>query len=108
MSKIKNTLIAVCCLAHVVNGYAQEKSPVDYVNPYIGNISHLLVPTFPTVHLPNSMLRVVPDRPDFTSPVINGLPVFLTGHRGAAAFSIKPFAGAEAGIRDDLRYSYEL
>ena len=32
--------------------------PVDYVNPYMGNISHLLVPTFPTVHLPNSMLRV--------------------------------------------------
>lgn len=24
-----------------------EKTPVDYVNPYIGNISHLLVPTFP-------------------------------------------------------------
>ena len=24
--------------------------PVDYVNPYMGNISHLLVPTFPTVH----------------------------------------------------------
>ena len=21
--------------------------PVDYVNPYMGNISHLLVPTFP-------------------------------------------------------------
>ena len=27
-----------------------EKTPVDYVNPYIGNISHLLVPTFPTIH----------------------------------------------------------
>lgn len=35
-----------------------KKSPVDYVNPLIGNISHLLVPTYPTVHLPNSMLRV--------------------------------------------------
>ncbi|HMR85019.1 MAG TPA: hypothetical protein PKE30_17860, partial [Niabella sp.] len=29
------------------------KSPVDHVNPYMGNISHLLVPTYPTVHLPN-------------------------------------------------------
>ena len=36
-----------------------EKAPVDYVNPYIGNISHLLVPTYPTVHLPNSMLRYI-------------------------------------------------
>ena len=34
------------------------KEPVDYVNPYMGNISHLLVPTFPTVQLPNSLLRV--------------------------------------------------
>ena len=28
------------------------KEPVEYVNPYMGNISHLLVPTYPTVHLP--------------------------------------------------------
>jgi hypothetical protein len=33
---------------------------VYYVNPYMGNISHLLVPTYPTVHLPNSMLRFYP------------------------------------------------
>ena len=32
--------------------FAQQKveQPVDYVNPYMGNISHLLVPTYPTVH----------------------------------------------------------
>ena len=24
------------------------KEPVEYVNPYMGNISHLLVPTYPT------------------------------------------------------------
>ena len=30
---------------------SEQKSPVDYVNPYMGNISHLLVPTYPTVHL---------------------------------------------------------
>ena len=26
---------------------AANQEPVDYVNPYIGNISHMLVPTFP-------------------------------------------------------------
>ena len=26
---------------------ASAKAPVDYVNPYMGNISHLLVPTYP-------------------------------------------------------------
>ena len=36
-------------------------TPVDYVNPYMGNISHLLVPTYTTIHLTNSMLRVYPE-----------------------------------------------
>lgn len=65
-------------------------TPVDYVNPYIGNISHLLVPTFPTVHLPNSMLRVYPERREYTTDYISGLPVIVTSHRGRSAFSISP------------------
>ena len=63
-----------------------QKEPVDYVNPYIGNISHLLVPTFPTVQLPNSMLRVYPERSDYTSEYVNGLPVIVTNHRERSAF----------------------
>ncbi|HNU76831.1 MAG TPA: hypothetical protein PKM75_00560, partial [Prolixibacteraceae bacterium] len=43
---------------------ADPESPVGYVNPYMGNISHLLVPAYPTIHLPNSMLRVYPERAD--------------------------------------------
>ena len=62
--------------------------PVDYVNPYAGNISHLLVPTFPTVQLPNSMLRVYPERSDYTSEYMNGLPVIVTNHRERSAFKL--------------------
>lgn len=72
-----------------------EKEPVDYVNPYIGNISHLLVPTYPTIHLPNSMLRVYPERDDYTGNKINGLPVIVTSHRGNSAFAISPFSGGK-------------
>lgn len=36
------------------------KEPVDWVNPEIGNISHLLVPTFPTASRPNGMMRFNP------------------------------------------------
>ena len=57
------------------------QAPVDFVNPYMGNISHLLVPTYPTVHLPNSMLRVYPERGDFTGDRLNGLPIVVTNHR---------------------------
>ena len=84
-----------------------EKSPVDYVNPYMGNISHLLVPTYPTVHLPNSMLRVYPERADFTSDLLRGLPVIVTSHRGSSAFNISPVQG-EAALRPVVSYTYDL
>ena len=67
-----------------------DKSPVDYVNPTMGNISHLLVPTYPTVHLPNGMLRVYPERADYTSDQIKGLPLIITSHRGRSAFNLSP------------------
>ncbi|MCE5205202.1 MAG: glycoside hydrolase family 92 protein, partial [Porphyromonadaceae bacterium] len=67
------------------------KEPVDYVNPYMGNISHLLVPTFPTIQLPHSMLRVYPERRDFTGDVLEGLPIVVTSHRGSSAFNLSPY-----------------
>ena len=74
------------------------KEPVEYVNPYMGNISHLLVPTYPTVHLPNSMLRVYPERGDFTGDRLGGLPLIVTSHRGSSAFNLSPYQGDEAGL----------
>ena len=83
------------------------KEPVEYVNPYMGNISHLLVPTYPTVHLPNSMLRVYPERSDFTGDRLGGLPLIVTSHRGSSAFNLSPYQGDEAGLRPVIRYSYD-
>ncbi|MCM1143036.1 MAG: GH92 family glycosyl hydrolase [Muribaculum sp.] len=85
----------------------KHNSPVDYVNPYIGNISHLLVPTFPNVHLPNSMLRVVPERSDYTSDKINGLPVVVTNHREKSAFNLTPYQGEKNAIRPVISYTYD-
>lgn len=82
-----------------------HKEPVDYVNPYIGNISHLLVPTFPTVHLPNSMLRVYPQRSDYTTEYVNGLPVVVTHHRERSAFNISPSSGDPE--RPVMQYNYD-
>ncbi len=85
----------------------QSKEPVEYVNPYMGNISHLLVPTYPTVHLPNSMLRVYPERGDFTGDQLGGLPVIVTSHRGSSAFNLSPYQGDEAGLKPVIKYSYD-
>ncbi|MCF0196777.1 MAG: glycoside hydrolase family 92 protein, partial [Bacteroidaceae bacterium] len=76
---------------------ARAKDVVDYVNPYIGNVSHLLVPTFATVQLPGSMMRIYPSRGDYTSELLDGLPVLVTNHRERSAFCISVTQG------DDLR-----
>ena len=93
---IKQKLVCTCALLGLLAGqglHAQNKELVDYVNPYIGNISHLLVPTFATVQLPNSMLRVYPERGDYTTEQVNGLPVIVTNHRERSAFNISPYQG---------------
>ncbi|WP_437922211.1 GH92 family glycosyl hydrolase [Sphingobacterium sp. LRF_L2] len=84
------------------------KTPVEYVNPYIGNISHLLVPTFPTIHLPNSMLRVYPERADFTADQIKGLPLIVTSHRGRSAFNLSVLSGNKDGsLQHVYHYAYD-
>lgn len=82
------TVVKLLALALVLGACTAKKEPVDYVDPYIGNVSHLLVPTFPTVQLPNSMLRVYPERADYTSEYVNGLPVIVTNHRERSAFKL--------------------
>ncbi|WP_234406858.1 hypothetical protein [Prolixibacter bellariivorans] len=84
-------VLLVGCVAQVQEQGSAVKSPVDYVNPYMGNISHLLVPTYPTIHLPNSLLRVYPERADYTSVRLHGLPLEVTSHRGVSAFNLSLF-----------------
>ncbi|GGJ87693.1 GH92 family glycosyl hydrolase [Parabacteroides faecis] len=103
-------LASIFLLASCASGgdmSSPQKSPVDYVNPYMGNISHLLVPTYPTVHLPNSMLRVYPERADFTGDLLSGLPVIVTSHRGSSAFNLSPYQGEESGLKPVINYSYD-
>jgi predicted alpha-1,2-mannosidase len=86
---------------------SDQTEPVDLVNPYMGNISHLLVPTFPTVHLPNSLLRFTPNRPDYTGRTLRGLPLVLTGHRGSKAFTLSPYQGQEEELEPVMEYRYD-
>lgn len=107
--KLLPALLLVLFLAMASSCSQKEPAltPVDYVNPYMGNISHLLVPTYPTVHLPNSMLRIYPEREDYTSDKIKGLPVIVTSHRGRSAFNLSFYQGKEAGLRPVYYYTYD-
>jgi predicted alpha-1,2-mannosidase len=100
-------LLLPCVITSCCCNSQEKKTPVDYVNPYMGNISHLLVPTYPTVHLPFSMLRVYPERSDFTSDQIAGLPIAVTSHRGSSAFNISPLNGTESQAQAIVRYTYD-
>ena len=105
--KIFNLLLITILFPVFIYGNTTTKTPVDYVNPYIGNIRHLLVPTFPTIHLPNSMVRVYPERENFTSNRISGLPLIVTSHRGASAFNLSPFDGELENVGGVLNYGYD-
>ena len=102
-------LLLVCGSGSVTNLTAASyvKNPVDYVNPYMGNISHLLVPTYPLVHLPNSMLRVYPQREDYASDRVHGLPILQISHRGSFAFNLSPFQGDESELSPCFDFDYD-
>lgn len=100
--------IGLMSITHVdAQNNIESQDLTKYVNPYIGNISHLLVPTYPTVHLPNSMLRVYPERGDYTGDVLYGLPLVVTSHRGSSAFNFSPYQGDVDKLNPVISYSYD-
>lgn len=101
-------LFLASCVSREAGKGTDKSEPVDYVNPYMGNISHLLVPTYPTVHLPNSMLRVYPERGDYTGSRLKGLPLIVTSHRGSSAFNLSPVSGDLNESKPVIEYSYDL
>jgi predicted alpha-1,2-mannosidase len=107
----RNLIVAFSVIAIILTGCSlkttNEKDPVDYVNPYLGNISHLLLPTYPTVHLPNSLLRVRPLRDDFTGDVLQGLPTCFHAHRGGNAFRIDLIPAGNSYPQYNTVYQYD-
>jgi predicted alpha-1,2-mannosidase len=67
---------------------------VEYVDPTIGNVGILLVPTRPTAQLPNAMIRVHPLRDDILDDQINGFPLTLISHRLGEIFTLQATTGA--------------
>lgn len=73
---------------------AQNKTGVlSYVDPTIGTVGEVLGPALPTVHLPNSMIRVFPVRRDHLDDQIRYFPLTSPSHRLANVFGILPLQG---------------
>lgn len=109
MHELKYYLALACLfIGGILSINAQEpKTLVDYVNTRIGNISHLLVPTFPTTHQPNSMLRMIPGHRDFVTDRMRGFPLNAPSHRQGDVLLLMPFSGDSNGLAHPFEYRYD-
>src|ERR1700693_2689062 len=86
--------LVFCALSSVTavsTCYAQNlESNLKYIDPRIGNVGQLLEPTRPTMHLPNQMIRVYPNRADYIDDQISSFPLNMVSHRLGEVFAIKP------------------
>jgi predicted alpha-1,2-mannosidase len=81
---------------------------VEYVDPTIGNVGILLVPTRPAVFLPNSMVRVYPIRADALNDRIESFPLTISSHRMRELFSIMPGEGGPAAYDQEKTTPYYI
>ena len=103
-------LYIISCQAPEMN--ETDQNITEQVNVQIGAISHLLVPTYPTVHLPNSMVRIYPQ----TTPGINepylasrifSFPVNIPSHRQGPFTTIMATSSLGAISPDSLASAYD-
>ncbi len=85
---------------------ARGAAQVESVDPTIGNVGILLVPTRPTVFLPNSMVRVYPVRADALDGQIESFPLTINSHRMLELFSIMPDDGLPAAYDQEKTTPY--
>jgi len=84
--------IAVLSVCSVVSSFSQEDF-TKYIDPTIGNVAQFLVPTYPTIHLPNQMLRMFPVKQDYLSDQVDAFPLQVVSHRSAGILQMKVLLG---------------
>lgn len=82
-------MISFCA---ITTSFSQEDF-TKYVDPTIGNVSRFLVPTYPTMQLPNQMLRMFPVKKDYISDQLDAFPLQVIRHRKPGVFQMKVALG---------------
>ena len=96
--------VEFCGLAVIAGLLARAQ--VEYVDPTIGNVGILLVPTRPAVYLPHSMVRMYPLRADALDDQIQGFPLTISSHRISELFRIMPGDGKPAVYEQETTTPY--
>ncbi|RYD24188.1 MAG: glycoside hydrolase family 92 protein [Verrucomicrobiaceae bacterium] len=102
--RMRNTAVACSALCALVPSLSAQ---VEHVDPTIGGVGILLEPTRPTVHLPNSMVRVYPVRKDALDDKIQSFPLTIISHRLGELFWLMPNAGAPDAAAWQQRAVYD-
>ena len=89
-SKIRTVALEALLTIIVATVAVRASAQVEYVDPTIGNVGILLVPTRPAVYIPNSMIRVYPIRSDAMDDRIESFPLTINSHRIQELFSLMP------------------
>ena len=84
----KSLVVVMLSVCSVVNSFSQEDF-TKYIDPTIGNVAQFLVPTYPTMHLPNQMIRMFPVKQDYISDQVEAFPMQVTSHRQAGILQMK-------------------
>ncbi len=87
---MKNSFLLLSCALLFVISVDAQKTNVSKVDPTIGSVGLILVPTRPAAHLPNSMIRVFPSRRDQLDDQIDFFPLTISSHRQPSLFSLMP------------------
>ena len=93
MKRLLNTLLAVTLSLSSFTVFAGQEDFTKYVDPKIGNVSQLLVPTFPTFSLPNQMVRMFPIKPDYIADQVTAWPLQVESHRTQGVMLLKVSLG---------------
>jgi predicted alpha-1,2-mannosidase len=100
MKKIGGILAAIAVLLALK--FSTVEKPEDftnYIDPTIGNVSRFLVPTYPTMHLPNQMLRMFPLKEDYISDQIEAFPLQVVSHRSDGIMQMKVCTGEADSLK---------
>lgn len=88
----KIIIIVMISFCAITTSFSQEDF-TKYVDPTIGNVSRFLVPTYPTMQLPNQILRMFPVKKDYISDQVDAFPLQVIRHRKPGVFQMKVALG---------------
>ncbi len=87
-----------------------QKDFTKYIDPTIGNVAQFLVPTYPTMHLPNQMIRMFPVKQDYISDQLTAFPLQVVSHRAAGILPMKVTLGeiTNASWKQKMNIDHDL